>query len=62
LHGENIYISFNADGLGPGILVRTCRGRQDYCGGTNRWFSFDNLADEGPDGLARYASEVAGLA
>jgi hypothetical protein len=37
LHHEHVYISFNADGICPGILYRTCKGRKDYSGGVNRW-------------------------
>ena len=61
LHGENIYITLNAD-MGLGVLVRTCKGRKDYTGGMNCWYGFDFLADKGAAGLADFARKVAGTA
>jgi hypothetical protein len=41
LHGDNIYIQISGDGFYGSetrVLVRTCNGRKDYCGGQN-WYS-----------------------
>jgi hypothetical protein len=47
LHADNLYIQFYANGTGK-FLYRRCKSRQDYCGETNYWFSFEELAtDEG---------------
>lgn len=59
LHGEKVYVSLNADGFSGGILVRSCKGRKDYVGGTNRWFSLDRLIESGANGLAAFAAEVS---
>lgn len=54
LHGDTIYISYNADGIcGLGILYRTCKGRKDYTGGKNNYFRFACLLDNGAKGLAQ---------
>ena len=60
LHGDSAYVTLNADGIssGLGILYRSCEGRKDYCGGTNRWFPWARLENEGVEGLARAVSEV----
>ncbi len=58
LHADHLYVTFNMDGLGLGVLVRTCRHRKDYTGGPNRWFSFDRLESTGIPGLAVFAQNV----
>ncbi len=58
LHADHLYVTFNMDGFGLGVLVRTCRHRKDYTGGPNRWFSFERLKSTGIPGLAAFAREV----
>jgi hypothetical protein len=60
LHAEDVYVSFNADGVCShlGVLVRSCEGRKDYVGGRNCWYPFAKLAEEGPEGLAQFADAV----
>lgn len=59
LHHECVYIqvSQSALGSGMGILIRTCRGRRDYVGGTNNWAPL-TLLDDVP-ALAERARAVA---
>lgn len=53
LHGDAIYVSFNADGFGLGILFRKCEGRRDYGSKSpNRWYSLRSLSEQGIEGLA----------
>lgn len=39
LHSQNLYVQIcqPATGANTGILIRTCKGRQDYTGGTNNF-------------------------
>ena len=47
LHTEDLYIqlSQSCGGGGLEVLYRTCKNRQDYCGGSNNWLSFIDLRD-----------------
>lgn len=47
LHAEGVYIMA---GSPCGLLVRTCKGRRDFCGGPNNWFDAALLG--APDVLA----------
>jgi len=49
-HADDIYVVVSADA--PGILYRTCRGRQDFTGAANHWFSWNDLLDGGIKALA----------
>jgi hypothetical protein len=42
-HGENVYIQLSQTDLG--ILVRSCKGRKDYVGGSNHWIKWEGLRD-----------------
>ena len=46
LHGEFAYVeiggSFNGE---QPVLYRSCQGRKDYTGGTNRWWPWYRLTD-----------------
>ena len=57
LHHAAVYIqvSQSALGGGMGILIRTCRGRRDYTGGTNNWAPLALLDD-----VSALAAKVAG--
>ena len=59
LHGESIYVNLSQTclGLDYGFMYRTCKGRKDYTGGTNRWAKWDVLLDL--DGFARKLVEVS---
>lgn len=57
LHGEDIYVSFNLDCC-DWVLVRTCKGRKDYQGGTNRQYRFAQLIEEGAEGLAAFIQSI----
>jgi hypothetical protein len=57
LHAEDFYVSFNLDCM-ESVLVRTCKGRRDYTGGPNRWYSFAQLAQEGAEGLAECIRKI----
>lgn len=40
LHTDKIYVQFAGDCHNDpslGVMVRTCKGRKDYCGGVNHW-------------------------
>ena len=60
LQSDTVYISFNADGLSSGILVRSCKGRKDFEGGENRYFPFVRLyaADNSVEDLAAFATSI----
>lgn len=58
LHADHLYVTFNVDGFGLGVLVRTCKHRKDYTGGPNRWFSFERLKSTGVPGLTAFARQV----
>lgn len=47
LHHEQVYISVSQTRPGgdSGILIRSCKGRQDYSGGANSFASLDLLDD-----------------
>lgn len=52
LHADDIYISFNADGTcGLAIMYRACKGRRNYSGSVNHWFTIDRLKQTGVEGL-----------
>lgn len=58
LHTDNIYLTFNADGIssGLGIMYRHCKSRKDYGTGTstpNHWYRWDYLVAVGVVGLVR---------
>lgn len=61
LHTDKVYVSFNLDCMNA-VLVRTCKGRKDYTGGRNQWFSFERLAETGAQGLAEFIQAVVGEA
>jgi hypothetical protein len=46
LHGEWIYVQISqGPNLDSHVMFRTCRGREDYSGGTNNWLKVTNLLD-----------------
>lgn len=57
LHTDDFYVSFNLD-VSDWVLVRTCKGREDYTGGPNRQYCFAQLADEGAEGLAEFIKHI----
>jgi len=59
LHGESIYVDLSQTclGLDYGFMYRTCKGRKDYTGGTNRWAKWDVLLDL--DGFAKKLVAIA---
>ena len=61
LHGESIYVQLSQTclGLDYGFMYRSCKGRKDYTGGTNRWAKWDELLDL--DKFAKKLVEVAKL-
>jgi hypothetical protein len=58
LHADHLYVQAYqpATGQDSGILFRTCRGRKDYCGGSNNFASLDLL--NRPEDLARRINAV----
>lgn len=56
LHTDILYIQASY-GCDLGVLVRTCKGRKDYTGGTNHWFPFAMLAND-PVGFAERARSI----
>jgi hypothetical protein len=58
LHADHIYVTLNMEGMGLGVLVRTCRHRKDYTGGPNHWFPLDRLRATGIEALAAFARQV----
>ncbi len=57
LHSDTFYVTFNLDCC-PWVLVRECKGQKDYTGGRNCNYSFDLLAKEGAEGLARFIRSI----
>lgn len=57
LHGESIYVQLSESCMhrGTSIMYRTCNGRKDYSGGTNRWMKISDLQDS--DILDRFLLE-----
>jgi hypothetical protein len=52
LHGDNIYVALH-DNIGSGwFYYRSCKGRQDYCGGQNRIVTWEKFLKIGIGGLA----------
>jgi hypothetical protein len=45
LHSDNLYVQFAQSCVSQGFMWRTCKGRKDYCGGTNHWMRWDDLVD-----------------
>lgn len=47
LHSDTLYVQFSQSCLGTdfGFMYRSCKGRKDYTGGTNRWMKWDKLTD-----------------
>jgi hypothetical protein len=48
LHADSVYVQV-AEGFGEtlSVLYRTCKGRKDCTGGTNRWATIKDLAANG---------------
>ncbi|QDU20586.1 hypothetical protein [Urbifossiella limnaea] len=47
LHTEAVYVCLTVPyGGGLQFYYRTVKGRTDYCGGTNNWFTFERLAGD----------------
>lgn len=44
LHTDKVYIQFG--GLYNSILMRSCKGRKDYTGGSNNFFDLPRLRDD----------------
>ena len=44
LHAEDFYVQAGGS-VNPTILYRTCKGRKDYCGGTNNFMPIELLYD-----------------
>jgi hypothetical protein len=58
LHGEHVYIQVSQWAMGTGgVLIRTCNGRRDFCGGRNNHLSLSVL-DDLPY-LAAYVRKIA---
>lgn len=58
LHADNFYVTFNLDHCNW-VLVRSCKGRQDFSGGINRQFPFSRLQVEGAEGLAEFIRKIS---
>jgi hypothetical protein len=56
LHTNSVYVQISS--IEYGVLVRTVRGRKDYTGGHNTWYSYDRLVELGAQGLAAYAAQL----
>ena len=55
LHTDSLYIQTTfCSGLR--FLVRSCKGRKDYCGGTNLYYPIEFLNDKYPDLLSSFKS------
>ena len=48
LHTDKVYVCLCVPSFGAALqfYFRTCRGRRDYSGGPNRWYSWEKLAAE----------------
>lgn len=63
LHGESIYIQISESCLhrGVSIMYRTCKGRKDYCGGTNHFTGMSDLKSQlGMDAFISECRRMAG--
>lgn len=62
LHHDRFYLQVSQFGLssGHGILIRTCKGRKDFTGGTNNFVRFQ-LLDDVP-ALAAAVRTIIGIA
>jgi hypothetical protein len=59
LHAEHIYIQFAQSCVGGHqFMYRSCKGRKDYTGGTNRWMSFEQLRDNLPVAIAKFKEVI----
>jgi len=49
LHHEKFYLQVEQSCVGTGhrVLLRTCEGRKDYCGGQNQWVPAAHLDEPG---------------
>ena len=47
LHGDDVYVSFNADAMCRWILYRKCNGKKDYTGGPNHSYPFEAIERKG---------------
>jgi hypothetical protein len=47
LHHDRLYVQLSESCTSPGvsILYRSCKGREDYCGGANQFVSIRELLD-----------------
>jgi hypothetical protein len=52
LHGERVYVQIGDSTCG--ILVRSCAGRKDYCGGQNHWAQWG----QGLSGLEKLVDQL----
>jgi hypothetical protein len=60
LHADDVYVQINLEI--DWVLVRTCKGRKDYTGGTNRQYPFSLLHRDGAEGLAEFVKQVRATA
>lgn len=62
LHADRLYVQISESCIGrggPQVLYRTCRGRQDYCGGQNHFRSLGEIGR--PGGYDRFLAECREL-
>jgi hypothetical protein len=47
LHSDTLYVQFSQSCIARshGFYYRSCKGRKDYMGGTNRWMQWEKLTD-----------------
>lgn len=62
LHSDTFYLQVSESFMGRGkeILYRSCKGRKDYCGGGNNFYSVNQLAEDTNRAISTFR-KIAGL-
>lgn len=62
LHTDSLYIQISESSMGRGteILYRSCKGRKDYCGGSNNFLGVDYLSTNFEQTINAFKSVMTG--
>jgi hypothetical protein len=59
MHADEIYIQVSGGVCADmGILYRSCKGRKDFSGGRNRYYSWERLREYGVKGFGAHIAQV----
>lgn len=59
LHSDRVYVQVSKSGFLADILYRSCKGRKDFCGGTNHFVEFAMLTE--PEHYRHFVEQCSAL-